>query len=164
MTKPTKRFAICPNGDKVTRTSKTRTYSHVVVARRSYAHDLACAERAGSSDVTASNFAYYRAYLDGTSKFLARKPWQSDADYAKAVAYDIARATEALAGCETLEAYRAHLRAEALDRVAERKASGYYDTFGVLGWSSRLDLAQKVAQAETSPRYDDVTILEAQIA
>ena len=158
----TKHFAICPNGDKVTRTSKTRTYSHVVVARHSYAHALACAERAGSSDVTAKNFAYYRAYLDGTSEFLARKSWQSDADYAKAVAYDIARATEALAGCETLEAYRDHLRAKALANVATKKAEGYYDTFGALGWSSRLDLAQKVAQAETSPLYDDVTILAAQ--
>lgn len=158
----TKHFAICPNGDTVTRTSKSRVYSHVVVARHSYSHDLACAERAGASDVTAKNFAYYRAYLDGTSEFLVRRNWHTDAQHAQQVLADVTRATEALGGCETLEAYRAMLRANALARVAERKAEGYYDTFGALGWSSRLDLAQKVAQAETSPLYEDVTILAAQ--
>ena len=162
MTTTTKHFAICPNGNKVTRTSKTRVYSHVVVARPSYAHALASAEAAGASKTVASNFKYHCAYLDGTSEFLVRKSWQSDEQHAKQAAYDIDRATKALAGCETLEAYRAMIRANALARVADLKAKGYYDTFTAQGWASRLDLAQKAAQAVYTPQYEDIHILAAQ--
>lgn len=162
-----KHTATCPNGAIVRRTSATRVYTHVVVARHSYAHDLAGAQRVGepgAKDHIASNFEYYRQYLDGTSEFLQRREWHTDESYERERKASIERAEQALNGTTTVEEYRAMLKAQALARVADRKAAGYYDKFEALGWCSRPDLAAKLANSKRGELYDDVTILETNYA
>ena len=157
----TKHFAITPNGTKITRTSKSRVYSHVVVARHSHAFDLKCAENHNTQRNMASNFKFYADFVNGTSKFLVKPEWRSEEDHAAEMADRIQAAKDHLDGATTVEEYSASQTAKALARVAAKLAEGYYDKFGALGWSSRLDLAQKVASQSDKPYYEDVTILEA---
>lgn len=143
----TKFTATAPNGQIVTRSSKTKTYAFAIIVRDSYEIALASAQRAGLGDVVASNFAHYRAYLDGTSRFLARKSYETDdAKFAARTAYDVENATNALGGAATVEDYREMLRAKAVAHVEAAKVEGKYDDYGAYAWSSRRDLAEKAAQ------------------
>ena len=159
----TKHFAICPNGQKVTRNSQSRVYSHVVVYLPSYDQYFEDADQAGSFKHVESNFKYYMAYLDGTSKFLVRRSWQTDEQYEAQVKLDIERARKALGGATTLDEYREVVRTTALENFERRKAENFFNTFKVAGWSSRLDLAHKVAAQHIGGHYTETRILKAQI-
>lgn len=141
-----KHTAICPDGTIVKRNSKSRTYSHVIVARNDYAASIANATSTGWNKTDRSNFDYYHAFLDGTSE------WPITAER-------IATARDNLAGCETVEAYIEHRRAV---RVAAAEAVDQTKWL-VMGWASRRDLAQKVA-GNARQRYAEVEIIEAQIS
>lgn len=152
----TKHFAICPDGSKVTRSSQSRVYSHVVVCRNNYERDLRAAERAGQSASTASNYAYHTACLEKPS-------WRTEEEHAKQCDYYKQRAAEALGGAQSLAEYRAHVREQALARVAQNKAEGHYDRFNVAGWCSRPDLANKLfAKTRNESWHTDVHVLPAQ--
>jgi hypothetical protein len=158
-----KHFAIDANGQRHTRNSKGRTYSHVVVGRWNYDASLADAQTYGQSDLHRSNYKHHLSYVDGTSQYLARKSWEDDATHAARVAKEVAQAVKAIGGATNLEEYRQLQRDAALARVAANKAAGEYEVYRDLGWAGRLDLAQKNAGSH-SAHYTDIQILEAQRA
>lgn len=143
------------NGQTFKRTSQTRRYTHVVVARLSYAHALAAATSSYSRKSDADTYKYYRSIIDGT--YAPLKDWHPtlQEDILK-------RAREHLAGYESLEQYTADRRAAAIASVEKAKAEGKFDSFGAVGWASRPDLAQKVAnQYGGKPYWEEVRILPA---
>jgi hypothetical protein len=158
-----KHFAIDANGQRHTRNSKGRTYSHVVVGRWNYDAALAFAQSYDKSGLHSSNYKHLLSYVNGTSQYLARKSWENDATYAERVAKEVAQAAKRLGGAKSLDEYRQLQRDEALARVAANKAAGEYEVYRDLGWAGRLDLAQKNA-ASHAGQYTDIQILEAQRA
>lgn len=159
-----KHFAIDANGQRHTRNSQNRTYSHVVVGRWNYAADLASAQSYDKCDLHRGNYEHFLSYVNGTSRFLTRKSWEQDDDaYATRVALDISRAVKAIGGAANLEEYRQLQRDKELARVAANKAAGEYEVYRDLGWAGRLDLAQKNAGSHAG-RFTDIQILEAQRA
>jgi len=164
----TKYFVIDPNGVKHTRTTKNRTYTHTVLARPSYELTLAAvSDRSHPETIRTetSNYQYFRAYLDGTSKYLVKPDWQKDeAAFAVKCEREIANAKANIGDCTTVEQYRAKLLQEAIDRVESAKAQGYYETWQDKGWCGRHDLAVKLAASHNKPgsRYAEVIIVEAQ--
>jgi hypothetical protein len=159
---PTTKHTAHHAGQTFMRSSKSRLYSHVVLVRPCYDHALQIAQTPYPS--YESNFRHHRAYLDGTSEFLARKPWENDdATFEARVQKDIDRATAALHGAETVEEYAAGLVARAIAAVEERRAAGEYDKFGPHGWTSRKELAeQQAATCRSKPVWAEVVIVEAQ--
>jgi len=138
----TKLSATLPDGTIATRTT-ARTYTHVVAVRRSYESALDVAVRQSAGDL--DNYAHYAAFLDGTSRFLAKRSWQSDAEHAASCAWDIARATAAIDGATSADEYAAARKAQRIADVEARKAAGNFDTWSAEAWAGRLDLAQKAA-------------------
>lgn len=156
-----KHSATGPNGETFTRTSKTRSYTHMAIGRPSYDAAVARANSPESIKGDRRNFAHYNAFLNGTSEFLPRKSWErDDAAFEARVATDIARATSALAGCTDADSYAEAKRLARVADVEASKASGVFDRFVDLGWSSRFDLAQKVA-ASAGAMYAETRVIEA---
>jgi hypothetical protein len=139
-----------------TRNSANRVYTHTVVARPCYKSALEVAVSPGHQDE--SNFAYYAAYLDGTSRFLVKPAYRSEEAHAEQCEKDIARAREKIGEAKTVAEYVAMKRQARLAAVEEARVAGGYEIFGNLGWCGRLDLAQKLA-AGASPYWTEVTIL-----
>lgn len=157
-----KHFAIDANGTTHTRNSENRVYSHCVAVRFSYERALAEAKKPHRS--ADSNFHHYAAFLDGTSEFLKQRSWHTAEQHAEQVAHDIEKAKEALAGCATVEEYSAMLIARSVGGVKKAKADGYYDRWHLMGWNSRLDLAQKeAARQRDRASVAEVAILEAKL-
>lgn len=134
----TKYFVIDANGKKHTRNSK-RTYTHVVLYRDSKEAALRMADRKDMHLV--DNFWYHHAFLDGSSKWLARRDWETDTGYNARVNEEIERSRKALRGCKTPDEWHAVLRQEAIDRINARD----YDQWHAEGWCGRHDLAVKLA-------------------
>jgi hypothetical protein len=130
------------NGQTFTRTSATRVYTHMVVARSSYRYAL---EKAQVVPCAESNFNFYRRALDGSQP-------HTRPEYA----------AERLMGAETVEQFIELHRAAQVAKVEQQKAEGAFDRFGDCGWCGRLDLAQKLAASKRAwPGYDEVHIVEA---
>jgi hypothetical protein len=156
-----KHTATGPNGEVFTRTSKTRAYSHMACGRPSleYAMKTATSDSQRAADLR--NFDHWFKLSNGTSRFLVRKAWEKDdAQYADRVAGERARADEVLNGSATADDYAASQLAGRIARIEAAKVAGYYDRFIDLGWSSRLDLAQKVA-ASAGAMYAETRVIEA---
>jgi hypothetical protein len=157
-----KHIAIDRNGKSHKRNSASRVYSHTIVARRSYEHALANANR--PSDLEKSNYRYYRAYLDGTSEFLVKPSYKSDEAHAQDCAERIEKARKALEGCDSLADYQEKCRQAYVAAVEGQKARGYYEEMVNLGWCGRFDLAVKgAARYRGNPYYAEVTVLEASL-
>ena len=153
-----KYFVTDANGVKHTRNSH-RTYTHAVLYRESKEAALRLIER--KHPFLADNFWYHHAFLDGTSKWLERSPWEKDEDqYKRRVEKDIERSRNALRGCETPEDWEAMLRADAMDRIEAND----YDQWHVEGWCGRHDLAVKLAhKTNCSSRVKEAVILPVEI-
>jgi hypothetical protein len=155
----TKFFAAAPDGSIHTRTSKTRQYTHTVLARHNYAHDLALADSIRAVD--ANNFRYYFALAAGTHEHLRPVAWRTAEQNEAERARSMAQAVEQMRGCQTAVEYQLAQRADRLARLAECKADGYYDQWVDLGWCGRLDLAHKLVASKRG-YYTDITVVEAQ--
>lgn len=151
-----KYFVIDANGKKHTRGSK-RTYTHAVLYRES--KDAAIRLANVKPRWHNENFWYHHAFLDGSSKWLARTEWE--VDYEARVKHDIERAREALKGCKTPDEWWELQRGEALADI-EAKDFGVWHAEG---WCGRYDLAQKLAHGVAArERVLDVIILPAEVA
>ena len=146
-----KHTAVLPDGTVATRNSKNRVYPYCVAVREGYDHALALAKMLIESD--RSNYAYYKAKLDGTSKWLAKSQWETDEVYAERIAKELAEAEAEVGDCETAANYQRKLIERRVARVEANRAKGYYDKWGVLGWTSRLDLAQASAASARAKGY-----------
>lgn len=160
-----KHFVILPDGSEAKRNSKNRVYSHCVAFRRSYEVALHAAYNPSPAylDVLRSNYAYHAAYADGSSQWLGRNSWESDAVYADRRARGMADGARAIAGCSNAEDYIAKSIREEVAAVEQSNANGYYKKWRVAGWNSRRDLAEALASKERSNPYNaEVVIIEAQ--
>ena len=134
-----KYFVIDANGKKHTRNSK-RTYTHVVLCRNSKEAAIRLANR--RPHWLKENFWYHHAFLDGTSKWLERSPYETDeARYMERVKEEVERSRKALMGCTTPDEWFAVIRANALAAIEKVD----YGAWHVAGWCGRHDLAVKRA-------------------
>lgn len=157
---PNRYEAVMPDGRVAKRTSQSRVYSHCVAVRPSYEEALFRAKEIPPH--LESNFAYHMAFLDGTSKWLKRDPWQSDEDHARYCAKRVADAEKALMGCRDIRSWQQKLIERAVAAVEQNKANGAYDRWFAEGWCGRHDLAvKKAAGLRNKPYYAEVAILDA---
>lgn len=148
------------NGTVHTRNSENRVYTHCVAVRFSYEAALKSAQKTYKGD--ASNYAHYKAYIDGTSEFLVKPSYCTDEHHAVECARAIANAKANIGDAKSLEEYTANNVAKAVAAVEKSKASGYYDAWQVIGWNSRRDLAEKeAARQRARDSVAEVQILEA---
>lgn len=142
-----KHFVIDANGVRHTRNSKTRVYTHAVLYRESKAEDLKHVEKKWPH--FDSNFWYHMAFINGTSKWLDRSPWEKDdAQYNDRVKRDVERATEALRGCQTPDELFALVKAEAIAFIEAKD----YSRWHVSSWHSTHKLAEKEALSLRKPQ------------
>ena len=160
-----------PNGETFKRTSKSRTYTHMVAGRRS-----AEAERKEAHDQHARDLKEYQQHLQWAaegyepSAWMIGKPASRPTFEGETVAEQFRREGKESAAKWLADkpSNAADYAAQELDRrlskiEADEKAGGVYDRFTIdFGWSSRLDLAQKLQAISRSARYADVVILETQ--
>lgn len=149
-----KHFVILPDGQRATRNSKNRVYTHAVAVRQSYAYALQEAQSHGNLDVHRSNWRYAKekAEQGAAHRHAAYQTPERQAEDERVAALSLAE-------------YRAELTAKAIARVEQLKAEGYYDKWFVAGWNGRADLAQKLHQSEANRLYNaEVITLEAQRA
>jgi hypothetical protein len=135
------------NGKVHTRSSINRTYTHMVVSRPKIREFIV-------HKVDRDNFWYHMAFIDGTSRWLEKKPWESDEQYRKRAEYEVDRAKRALGNARTFDAYVEKL----LDQHEAWAATVKVDFFTSEGWCSRLDLAQKLASSLAGHRAEVVIL------
>lgn len=117
-----------------TRSSKTRKYTHCVIATRSRMQALENALSKASQDLHRSNYAFF--VKEGR--------------------------TEQLHGAKTADAYVVDRVKLALDFIQARAEEGYYDTFIPVGWCGSKVLASKLeGQTRASKHFNTVLVLEA---
>ena len=142
-----KRYFTAVLGDHTfLRSSDTRAYSHMVVARPSFASAIASAKR--GSGCEASNFDYYQRVIAGTSRYTHSED-------------EVARAHDEVAGCADAQAYVQKKIDQAVAAVEGREATGYFDRFQDAGWASRLDLAEKNRARHSDGYWEEARVLEA---
>lgn len=151
-----KHFAIDPNGNVHTRNSKTRVYSHTVVARlnreEADKQTLRVAE-----DAARTNYEFYCG-----RKGTAYTNWKGEPDTCYVHDKEYHSAAEFIADYPSVEDAVAYEVGKAQAKIDARTDS-YYDDFFNLGWNGRRDLAEKLASKEARRTYRDITILEATI-
>lgn len=152
-----------PNGQTFSRTTASRAYTHTVIAKLSHAHALENAKSTGWARTDRSNFNYYQGIIKNGGQGFYRHSAMTDEQYAARCVAEKAHAEEATRGLALGQAdeFVAILREERIARVAEHLAEGYYDIYHNLGWCGRLDLAQKLANKNSSGYYHEPVILEA---
>lgn len=130
-------YSIEVDGQTFTRTTE-RTYTHLVVAKRSQSHALAVATSQARKDADRRNWEFYTN--------------NSMVDHARRVAFE---------GIDmTCEEYVQHATEQAVLAIEADAARGYYDTWEVIGWCGRHDLARKLANStDNNPHYQDVRVL-----
>lgn len=134
-----KYFVIDGNGKKHTRNSK-RTYTHAVLYRENKDYDVKLASIKWPHHD--ENFWYHHAFLDGSSKWLERAPYEKDdAQFKRRVELDIERARRALKGCSTPDELFELEKREAMIRIEAKD----YSLWHVKCWCGRRDLAMKEA-------------------
>ena len=138
-----KLFVIDANGVKHTRTT-ANAYTHAVLYRESREQDLAKVQKKWPH--FNDNFWYHMAFLNGTSKWLERKAWETD--YEARAAWDIERARKATRGCQTPDELWELLKAEAIARIEAKDYSKWY----AKSWHSTHKLAEKAALALHAPQ------------
>lgn len=141
--------AIDPNGTVHKRTTAHRSYTHTVVARWSYDHELRAASNPEWATVDQQNYRYFVAESDPvTAKYAITE--EKRASY-----------RERIEGYSEAD-YVAKMQAERIAKVEAEKAAGAYDEYRNLGWCGRLDLAVRLKdQTESKAAYRDVTMLDA---
>ncbi len=144
MTKTTTYLAIVDGKIIGTRKSKSMNYTHVLVGKLDIEAMRDQAYTYAGNSIDESNFHHYMEYLDGTSRFLARKSWEDDAMHAARAAADIARAERNLAGARTLADFIAVVRQRYIDSFEAGVASGKYE-LAALQWCLSAGNASKAA-------------------
>jgi hypothetical protein len=134
-----KHFFIDPAGDEHTRNSKTRTYTHAVIGKRSYDMDVRGAS-IGWESTDHSNFKFYTVGNGQEDR--------SD-DGVKARMLN------------NVDEYMEYKLADRLRKIEDKRREGYYDQWVCLGWCGRRDLAEK--QLNQWPGYSEKRIVEAQL-
>ncbi len=157
----TKFTAIDPAGKTHTRTSKERIYTHTVVALPSAPRAVLNVTSKEARAMHRQNFAYYREMADGTSRFLERKSWETEAQQAERKANGIENGIKALDGCTNAQEFENMMVSRELARIQKQREEGYYDTYHNMGWCGRLDLAQKLKTTSENRNWIEVTILKA---
>lgn len=152
-----------PNGVQHTRKTD-RTYTHAVLARDNCEGQL----RSESSiwDIDRVNFDYYAKIVATGGEYGASKvyPNYSPEQVANTEIANAKRLADAQALVEThkhRDGYATARRDARVAAIAEKKAAGGYEKFGVVGFNGRLDLAQKAASAAQGTIYTDIRIVEA---
>lgn len=132
-------------GQVFTRTTH-RTYTHLVIARRSIDEAIARVHGEANSKTFAKDYAYYcREANDATREF-------------KHTEQQIARYQSIAA--KVFAEYRNEWIAEHLAIVEKQRQKGWFDTFNVVGWCGRPDLAEKsAASAKKQPWNAEVKII-----
>lgn len=134
-----KYVVIDANGKKHTRNSR-RVYTHVVLYRDSKEAAIRLANV--KPHWHKENFWYHHAFLDGTSKWLERAPYEKDdAQYKLRVEREVERSRKALMGCTTPDEWWDAIRADALAAIEKID----YTAWAAEGWCGRHDLAVKLA-------------------
>lgn len=150
-------FVIDANGKKHTRNSR-RIYTHAVLYRDSKEAALRLADRKDS--FLATNFWYHHAFVDGTSKWLEQKPWETEDRYKARSHEEIERSRKALRGCKSPEEWEMALRDEAIARIEERD----FSQWAVEGWCGRHELAVSLAhKTNGKERVAETIILPVEI-
>ena len=167
MTKITHKVTL-PCGTVAKRVSASRTYAFCVASRPSYELDLLSASKVSAID--ASNFAYHlQVIAEGGRTHQRQWNGQTDEAFAALCAEHVVETLASNKGATSAAEYQALKVAERIAYIEAKKVAGYYDTWGVHGWQSRADLAQKelvkilsnewsrVAEAKIIPVTDIVT-------
>lgn len=150
------------DGQTFTRNSKSRVYTHCVVAKPSIDCALERAQSKAARDLHRSNYRWYQKAITSEGRLFEQYKYVSDEQYAEQCEYDLARAVEALAGAQSEDEYISRKVGEELAGIAAQDAKGFYDTWAECGWCGRFDLAQKLAATKRNHGYyGDVVILEA---
>lgn len=141
-----KHFVIDANGKRHTRNSE-RTYTNAVLYRESKEQDLArVQEKWPHFD---ANFWYHMAYINGTSKWLERKPWETDdAKYKARCKEDVERAAYALRGCQTPDELFQLVKSEGMFIIENKD----YSKWTVKSWHTTRKLAEKAALSLNKPQ------------
>lgn len=143
------------------RTSTDRVYIHVIIGQRNIDAERKAVYGYKGDKGDARNFAFNRAFLDGTSEFLVRNSWEKDdAAYAARCARAIERARESLGGAETVEAYVEVVCQRYIARFEANVAKGVYE-MGALQWSMSAANAHK-AVGRWQKNYINVRVIEAE--
>jgi hypothetical protein len=157
MANPTKYFVIDANGKKHTRNSR-RIYTHAVLYRDSKEAALRLLDR--KDNLLASNFWYHHAFVDGSSKWLEQKSWETEDRYKARAHEEIERSRKALRGCKSPEEWGMALRDEAIARINAHD----YNQWHVEGWCGRHDLAVSLAhKTNGKERVAETIILPVEI-
>jgi hypothetical protein len=94
------------------------------------------------------------AFIDGTSKWLERNPWEEAERHKARCEAEVKRAHDALAGARTFEDHVKNMKA----KHDEWAASVKVDVFSAEGWCGRLDLARKLASSLSKHRAEVVIL------
>lgn len=150
--------AIDPNGTAHTRTSETRIYTHTVVGLPSLQRAILYTISKENRKSFVDSYPHFAAYLDGTSRWLKKHDWETDAKYDGRVAYEIARSEKELNGATCADEYGQMKIDAKLANLRKLEAEGYYNKYQNMGWCGRADLAAKLAAKKTS--LICITVLE----
>lgn len=150
------------DGQTFTRNSKSRVYTHCVVAKPSIDCALERAQSKAARDLHRSNYRWYQKTLASEGRLFEQYTHISDEQYREQCEYNLARAVEALAGAQSEDEYVSRKIGDELAVIAAKEAKGFYDTWAECGWCGRLDLAHKLAATTRAhPYYDTAIVLEA---
>lgn len=127
-----KHFVVDPAGVKHTRGSERKLYSHAVVANRCPDWVRASIHSDSAAMNHRSNYDYYSGIVAGTRRGYSTTP---------------AEAKALLGDATTKDEYVAARIADAVRLLDQQIADGYFDEWVVVGWCSRLDLAQKLCRS-----------------
>lgn len=161
MAKGKKFEAVMPDGRIAKRSSENRTYTYCVAVRLSYAAALKFAMSPDWEKCERRNFAYYASCAAGDNENAVSRPGDPEWKVKSA-----ARAREMgeryVAEYGDADTYVSRQLAARVAGVNVRNAAGAYEKWDVVGWNSRLDLAQKLRARELSKgRAAEAVILEA---
>jgi hypothetical protein len=144
------------------RNSKTRRYSHVVVARQSAEAAQAAIDAHYHNEAEAKNYSYY------SQQAVNHRGFEISAyDYGGLTVLDhhFRGAGDFLAAYPTLESFLAAQRADRKRRFLQAVDAGQFDEWVAVGWHGRWDLAVKKCEAERNKNFwADVRILEVSIS
>lgn len=150
------------DGQTFTRNSKSRVYTHCVVAKPSIECALERAQSKAARDLHRSNYRWYQKTLACEGRRFEQSKYVTDEVYREQCQRHIDDAIEELAEAQSEDEYISRKVGEELAGIAAQEAKGFYDTWAECGWCGRLDLAQKLAATKRAHEYyGDVVILEA---
>lgn len=146
----TKFTATAPDGTILKRTSKTRTYTHVIVARNCIVRALRRIEDQVEADGSEGNYGFLakRAAMKAGETYSYKYP--SGRIYTEALTQDeIDSAAKKLMGATTREEYMAKRRAFYEANVEQQSRDGHFAEWVAVSWVGRPDLvADRIAYAE----------------